>query len=140
MCRIVDWNDRATGGLFGDGAWAVVLQAVQNKDRGILATRLHADGQHQILLYVDGGPSTTGTVGSLRMKGAEVFRLAVTNLTAVFEELLATTGHEASDIDWVVPHQANRRILEATARKMGIDMSRLRSSVGEGKGETGRVN
>src|SRR3546814_3659250 len=97
----------------------------QNEDRGILATRLHADGQHQSLLYVDGGPSTTGTVGSLRMKGAEVFRLAVTNLTAVFEELLATTGHEASDIDWVVPHQANRRILEATARKMGIDMSRM---------------
>src|SRR3546814_257925 len=125
MSRIVDWNDRATCVLFGDGAGAVVLQAVQNEDRGILATRLHADGQHQSLLYVDGGPSTTGTVGSLRMKGAEVFRLAVPNLTAVFEELLATTGHEASDIDWVVPHQANRRILEATARKMGIDMSRM---------------
>src|SRR3546814_2544658 len=94
MSRIVDWNDRATCVLFGDGAGAVVLQAVQNEDRGILATRLHADGQHQSLLYVDGGPSTTGTVGSLRMKGAEVFRLAVTNLTAVLEELLATTGQD----------------------------------------------
>src|SRR3546814_7195846 len=116
MCRIVDWNDRATGGLFGDGAGAVVLQAVQNEDRGILATRLHADGQHQSMLYVDGGPSTTGTVGSPRMKGAEVFRLAVRNLTAVFEEFLHTTGHEASDIDWVVQHPARRRILEESTR------------------------
>src|SRR3546814_2239386 len=108
---------------------AVVLQAGQNEDLCIVATRLHDDCQHQSLRYVDGGPSRTGTVGSLRMKGAEVFRLAVTNLTAVFEELLATTGHEASDIDWVVPHQANRRILEATARKMGIDMSRMNVTI-----------
>jgi 3-oxoacyl-[acyl-carrier-protein] synthase III len=117
--RILDWNDRTTCVLFGDGAGAVVLQA-QAGERGILATRLHADGRHNGLLYVDGGPSTTGTVGKVRMKGSEVFRHAVTNLAAVMREVLAETGHDAADVDWVVPHQANARILDATARKLGL--------------------
>ncbi|MFM9851542.1 MAG: beta-ketoacyl-ACP synthase III [Sphingomonadaceae bacterium] len=117
--RILDWEDRTTCVLFGDGAGAVVLRG-ETGDRGILATRLHADGRHNALLYVDGGPSTTGTVGKLRMKGSEVFRHAVTNLAAVLREVLADTGHDASDIDWVVPHQANARILDATARKLGL--------------------
>jgi 3-oxoacyl-[acyl-carrier-protein] synthase III len=117
--RILDWGDRATCVLFGDGAGAVVLQA-QEGERGILATRLHADGRHNGLLYVDGGPSTTGTVGKVRMKGSEVFRHAVTNLASVMREVLAETGLTADDIDWVVPHQANARILDATARKLGL--------------------
>jgi 3-oxoacyl-[acyl-carrier-protein] synthase III len=117
--RILDWKDRTTCVLFGDGAGAVVLRA-QEGDRGILATRLHADGRHNGLLYVDGGPSTTGTVGKVRMKGSEVFRHAVTNLASVMREVLAETGHEAADVDWVVPHQANARILDATARKLGL--------------------
>jgi 3-oxoacyl-[acyl-carrier-protein] synthase-3 len=128
--RILDWEDRATCVLFGDGAGAVVLKAIESgdtdtDDRGILATRLHADGRHNSLLYVDGGPSTTGTVGKLRMKGKEVFRHAVVNLAAVLNETLAATGHEAGDIDWVVPHQANKRILDATAKKLGLDPARV---------------
>jgi 3-oxoacyl-[acyl-carrier-protein] synthase III len=118
--RILDWEDRATCVLFGDGAGAVVLRAEETEGRGILATRLHADGRHNDLLYVDGGPSTTGTVGKLRMKGREVFRHAVTNLANVLEESLAAAGHDVSEIDWVVPHQANKRILDATARKLGL--------------------
>ncbi len=106
--------------LFGDGAGAVVLKAEEGGDRGILATRLHADGRHNELLYVDGGPSTTGTVGKLRMKGKEVFRHAVVNLADVLNEVLDAAGHRAEDIDWVVPHQANKRILDATARKLGL--------------------
>ena len=122
--RIVDWEDRTTCVLFGDGAGAVVLEAREDNDsaepRGILATRLHADGAHNQLLYVDGGPSTTGTVGKLRMKGKEVFRHAVTNLAEVLGEVLADVGLAIADIDWVVPHQANARILHATARKLGL--------------------
>ena len=117
--RILDWEDRATCVLFGDGAGAVVLKA-EASDRGILATRLHADGRHNELLFVDGGPSTTQTVGKLRMKGREVFRHAVVNLADVLNEVLSDAGLEASDIDWVVPHQANARILDATARKLGL--------------------
>jgi 3-oxoacyl-[acyl-carrier-protein] synthase-3 len=117
--RILDWEDRATCVLFGDGAGALVLGAEQT-DGGILATRLHADGRHNDLLFVDGGPSTTGTVGKVRMKGREVFRHAVVNLAGVLNEVLAAAGLSASDVDWVVPHQANARILDATARKLGL--------------------
>lgn len=128
--RILDWEDRTTCVLFGDGAGAMVLEAreVDPADAaapGVLATRLHADGAHNQLLYVDGGASTTGTVGKLRMKGREVFRHAVTNLAAVLEEVLADTGHVSSDIDWVVPHQANYRILDATARKLGLPAEKV---------------
>jgi 3-oxoacyl-[acyl-carrier-protein] synthase-3 len=121
--RILDWEDRATCVLFGDGAGAVVIEAQESDEtsgRGILATRLHADGRHNGLLYVDGGPSTTGTVGKLRMKGQEVFRHAVVNLAAVMEESLSAAGLVSADVDWVVPHQANARILDATARKLGL--------------------
>ncbi|HEV2569966.1 beta-ketoacyl-ACP synthase III [Sphingomonas sp.] len=117
--RILDWEDRATCVLFGDGAGAIVLGA-EESDRGVLATRLHADGSHNELLYVDGGPSTTGTVGKLRMKGREVFRHAVVNLAAVMNEALDAAGLTPEDVDWVVPHQANARILDATARKLGL--------------------
>ena len=117
--RILDWDDRGTCVLFGDGAGALVLRA-EDGDRGILATRLHADGRHNELLYVDGGPSTTGTVGKLRMKGREVFRHAVKNLADVLNEVLAAAGLTTADVDWVVPHQANARILDATAKKLGL--------------------
>ncbi len=120
--RILDWDDRTTCVLFGDGAGAVVLEArdVAEDGPGILATRLHADGAHNGLLYVDGGPSSTGTVGHVRMKGPEVFRHAVVNLAQVLREVLADQGLTCADIDWVVPHQANQRILDATARKLGL--------------------
>jgi len=117
--RILDWQDRATCVLFGDGAGALVLRAEEG-ERGILATKLHADGRHNDLLFVDGGPSTTGTVGKLRMKGREVFRHAVINLAAVMNEVLEGAGLTAADVDWVVPHQANARILDATAKKLGL--------------------
>jgi 3-oxoacyl-[acyl-carrier-protein] synthase-3 len=130
--RILDWEDRGTCVLFGDGAGAVVLGPVdgpadgQLKDaRGILATKLHADGRHNELLYVDGGPSTTGTVGKLRMKGREVFRHAVTNLASVMGEVLDIAGLTTDDIDWLVPHQANARILDATARKLGLSPEKV---------------
>jgi len=128
--RILDWEDRTTCVLFGDGAGALVLEArtVADDDRqapGIIASRLHADGQHNQLLYVDGGPSTTGTVGKVRMKGREVFRHAVVNLASVLEEVLAASGYAPSDIDWVVPHQANFRILDATARKLGLPAEKV---------------
>ena len=123
--RILDWEDRATCVLFGDGAGALVLRAEETEDRGILATRLHADGRHNQLLYVDGGVSTTGTVGKLRMKGKEVFRHAVTNLADVLNEVLAVSGHEPGEVDWVVPHQANKRILDATAKKLGLAPERV---------------
>ena len=117
--RILDWEDRGTCVLFGDGAGALVLKAEEGT-RGILATRLHADGRHNDLLYVDGGPSTTGTVGKLRMKGREVFRHAVKNLADVLNEVLAAADLTSADVDWVVPHQANARILDATAKKLGL--------------------
>ncbi|HEX8401304.1 MAG TPA: beta-ketoacyl-ACP synthase III [Allosphingosinicella sp.] len=123
--RLLDWEDRTTCVLFGDGAGAILLQAQDTEDRGILATKLHADGRHNDLLYVDGGVSTTGTVGKLRMKGREVFRHAVTNLADVLTEVLAASGHHASEVDWVVPHQANKRILDATAKKLGLDPNRV---------------
>ena len=120
--RILDWEDRTTCVLFGDGAGAIVLESrdVPEDGPGVLYTQLHADGAHNELLYVDGGPSTTGTVGKLRMKGREVFRHAVTNLASVLQTVLAETGFAVEDIDWVVPHQANARILDATARKLGL--------------------
>jgi 3-oxoacyl-[acyl-carrier-protein] synthase-3 len=117
--RILDWDDRATCVLFGDGAGALVLRA-EETESGILATKLHADGRHNDLLFVDGGPSTTGTVGKLRMKGREVFRHAVVNLAGVLNEVLSEAGLTAEDVDWVVPHQANARILDATAKKLGL--------------------
>jgi 3-oxoacyl-[acyl-carrier-protein] synthase III len=122
--RILDWEDRATCVLFGDGAGAIVLCG-EVGTRGALATRLHADGKHNELLYVDGGPSTTGTVGKLRMKGREVFRHAVTNLANVMTETLAAADIEAGDVDWVVPHQANARIIDATAKKLGLDPAKV---------------
>jgi 3-oxoacyl-[acyl-carrier-protein] synthase-3 len=125
--RILDWEDRTTCVLFGDGAGAVVLEAQEVADDGpgILASRLHADGAHKDMLYVDGGPSTTGTVGKLRMKGREVFRHAVVNLANVLTEVLDETGVSAADIDWVVPHQANARILDATARKLDLPAEKV---------------
>jgi len=123
--RILDWDDRTTCVLFGDGAGAMVLEAIEvdpadTSAPGIIASRLHADGAYNDMLYVDGGPSTTQTVGKLRMKGREVFRHAVVNLASVLEEVLVEAGLTAADIDWVVPHQANIRILDATARKLSL--------------------
>lgn len=122
--RILDWEDRATCVLFGDGAGALVLVA-EERDRGVLATRLHADGRHNDLLFVDGGPSTTGTVGKLRMKGREVFRHAVIKLADVLSEVMGAAGLSADDVDWVVPHQANARILDATAKKLGLPPEKI---------------
>ncbi|WP_375419835.1 beta-ketoacyl-ACP synthase III [uncultured Sphingomonas sp.] len=126
--RILDWEDRGTCVLFGDGAGAVVLEGQESDadtGRGILVTKLHADGRHNDLLYVDGGPSTTGTVGKLRMKGREVFRHAVVNLASVMDESLGLVGMTSADIDWLVPHQANARILDATARKLGLSPDKV---------------
>lgn len=128
--RILDWEDRTTCVLFGDGAGAVVLEASSAENTGpdapgILGTRLHADGAQHDLLYVDGGPSTTQTVGHVRMKGPEVFRHAVVNLAEVLREVIEDAGISVSDIDWVVPHQANARILDATARKLGISPDKV---------------
>ena len=128
--RILDWEDRATCVLFGDGAGALVL-AAEEGERGILATKLHADGRHNDLLFVDGGPSTTGTVGKLRMKGREVFRHAVVNLADVLNEVLVEAGLSAADVDWVVPHQSNARILDATARKLGLPAEKVVVTVDE---------
>ncbi len=126
--RILDWEDRGTCVLFGDGAGAIVLEARDSDDPqapGILATKLHADGAHNQLLYVDGGVSTTGTAGKLRMKGKEVFRHAVNNLSSVLGEVLDEVGLVATDIDWLVPHQANARILDATAKKLNLPASKV---------------
>jgi 3-oxoacyl-[acyl-carrier-protein] synthase-3 len=127
--RILDWEDRTTCVLFGDGAGAIVLEGQESAgapdDRGILAVRLHADGRHNGLLYVDGGPSTTGTVGKLRMKGREVFRHAVVNLASVLTETMAVAGLDPTAIDWLVPHQANARILDATAKKLGLSPDKV---------------
>jgi len=127
--RILDWEDRTTCILFGDGAGAVVLEACEgdgsSADRGVLSTHLHSDGRYHDMLYVDGGPSTTGLVGHLRMEGREVFKHAVVNLAAVVDEALAANGIEPAAIDWFVPHQANRRIIDATARKLGLDDSKV---------------
>jgi 3-oxoacyl-[acyl-carrier-protein] synthase III len=122
--RILDWKDRGTCVLFGDGAGAVVLEGQQQEgkatDRGILTTHLRSDGRHQSKLYVDGGPSSTQTVGSLRMEGREVFKHAVGMITDVIEDAFKATGMTAEDIDWFVPHQANKRIIDASAHKLHI--------------------
>ncbi|HET9615743.1 MAG TPA: beta-ketoacyl-ACP synthase III [Pseudolabrys sp.] len=122
--RILDWNDRTTCVLFGDGAGAVVLEAQEqpgtSADRGILTTHLRSDGRHKAKLYVDGGVSSTQTVGHLRMEGREVFKHAVAMITDVIEDAFAATGTSASDIDWFVPHQANKRIIDGSAHKLGI--------------------
>ena len=125
--RLLDWEDRGTCVLFGDGAGAVVLAAqdVAEDGPGILASRLHSDGTYKDMLYVDGGPATTGTVGLLRMKGREVFRHAVVNLAEVLTEVLEDAGVSTQELDWVVPHQANARILDATARKLGLPPERM---------------
>ncbi|WP_029012992.1 beta-ketoacyl-ACP synthase III [Niveispirillum irakense] len=127
--RILDWTDRTTCVLFGDGAGAVVLRATDGEgtaqDQGILSTHLHSEGEHHDLLYVDGGPSSTQTVGHLRMRGQEVFKHAVVNLTEVVREALQANGLEAQDIDWLVPHQANRRIIEGTGRKLKLSPEKV---------------
>ncbi|TIW55024.1 MAG: ketoacyl-ACP synthase III [Mesorhizobium sp.] len=122
--RILDWNDRSTCVLFGDGAGALVLEAQDGAgaitDRGVLAASLRSDGAHKDKLFVDGGPSTTGTVGHLRMEGREVFKHAVGMITDVIEATFGEAGITAQDLDWFVPHQANKRIIDASARKLGI--------------------
>jgi 3-oxoacyl-[acyl-carrier-protein] synthase-3 len=127
--RILDWTDRGTCVLFGDGAGAVVLKRGEGEgrtsDRGILSTHLHSDGRYHDLLYVDGGPSSTQTAGYLRMQGQEIFRHAVVKLHDVVLEALAANGFAVSDIDWLVPHQANRRIMTGTARRLGISEDRV---------------
>ncbi len=127
--RILDWEDRSTCVLFGDGAGAVVLKTEEGKgdtsDRGVLSTHLHSDGTLHDLLYVDGGPSSTGKVGYLRMEGREVFRHAVTKMSDVVLEALDATSLKAEEIDWFVPHQANKRIIDGTARKLGVSPDRV---------------
>lgn len=122
--RILDWEDRTTCVLFGDGAGAVVLEGQDgvgmSNDRGVLTSHLRSDGSHMEKLYVDGGPSTTGTVGHLRMQGREVFKHAVAMITDVIEDAFAATGLTADDIDWFIPHQANKRIIDASAKKLNI--------------------
>ena len=122
--RILDWSDRSTCVLFGDGAGAVVLEAAEGEgtaaDRGVLTSHLHSDGRLKDLLYTDGGPATTGTTGMVRMRGREVFRHAVGKLSEVIEESLAALSLAPADLDWIVPHQANQRILDGTARKMSL--------------------
>ena len=127
--RILDWEDRTTCVLFGDGAGAVVLQAEEGNgttdDHGVLASKLHSDGRHHDLLYVDGGPSWTQTTGFLRMEGSQVFKHAVRNLSSVVKETLDLVDLKEESIDWVVPHQANKRILDGTAKKLGIDPAKV---------------
>ena len=127
--RILDWRDRSTCVLFGDGAGAVVVEAQKLNgaltDRGILAVSLRSDGRYRDKLYVDGGPSSTGTVGHVRMDGREVFRHAVTKIGEVIGATLSQSGYKASDIDWFVPHQANKRILDGAARKLGLNPERI---------------
>jgi len=127
--RILDWDDRGTCVLFGDGAGAVVLRAEEgtgtSADRGVLANALHSDGRQHDILYVDGGPSSTRTTGFLRMEGKEVFKHAVVNMAAVVGEVLAKAGFETKDIDWLVPHQANKRIIDGTGRKLGLPPERV---------------
>jgi len=132
--RILDWTDRGTCGLFGDGGGAVVLEAQPEAEaagRGILISQLRSDGRYKDKLYVDGGPSSTGTVGHLRMEGREVFRHAVGNITDIVESALAATGLKAGEIDWFVPHQANKRIIDSSGQKLGIDPAKVVSTVGK---------
>jgi 3-oxoacyl-[acyl-carrier-protein] synthase III len=127
--RILDWTDRTTCVLFGDGAGAIVLEAQEgegtNADRGVLTTQLRSDGAHRDKLFVDGGPSTTGTVGHLRMEGREVFKHAVGMITDVIVSAFDATGFTADDVDWLVPHQANKRIIDGSARKLGIPLEKV---------------
>lgn len=127
--RILDWTDRTTCVLFGDGAGAVILEAGEGEgktsDRGVLTSNLRSDGSHKDKLYVDGGPSTTGTVGHLRMEGREVFKHAVGMITDVIEAAFEATGTTADDLDWLVPHQANRRIIDGSAKKLGIPSEKV---------------
>ena len=127
--RILDWQDRSTCVLFGDGAGAVVMRVTEtdggNSDRYVLSTHIHSDGRHRDLLYVDGGPSSTQTVGHLRMSGREVFKHAVKLLAGAVDEALAANAMVAEDIDWLVPHQANRRIMDATQRKLGLPAEKM---------------
>jgi 3-oxoacyl-[acyl-carrier-protein] synthase-3 len=125
MSRILDWNDRSTAVLFGDGAGAVVLQSHETKDRGIIGSLLRTDGCGYDDLYVSGGPSTTQTTGTIKMKGSEVFRNAVTRLGEAVEEILKIHGISQDEIDWLVPHQANKRIIDATAKKLGLPDSKV---------------
>jgi 3-oxoacyl-[acyl-carrier-protein] synthase III len=131
--RILDWTDRSTCVLFGDGAGAVVLDAQDQPDmaaaRGILTVRLRSDGRYKSKLYVDGGPSSTGTVGRLRMEGREVFRHAVSMITDVVEDAFKATGYTADDIDWFIPHQANKRIIDSSAHKLGIAPAKIVTTV-----------
>jgi 3-oxoacyl-[acyl-carrier-protein] synthase-3 len=129
MSRLMDWTDRTTCVLFGDGAGAIVLRAQEGGERGVLNTKIYSDGRLHDLLYVDGGPSTTRTTGHLRMQGKEVFRHAVTNIASAIEASAAEAGLAVADIDWFVPHQANQRILDGTAKKLGIPASRVISTV-----------
>jgi 3-oxoacyl-[acyl-carrier-protein] synthase-3 len=137
--RILDWSDRTTCVLFGDGAGAVVLEAQSQpgtrEDRGILASHLRSDGRHKCKLYVDGGPSSTQTVGHLRMEGRAVFKHAVAMITDVIEDAFKATGYGPDDIDWFVPHQANQRIIDDSARKLGIAPEKVVSTV-SGHGNT----
>jgi 3-oxoacyl-[acyl-carrier-protein] synthase-3 len=127
--RILDWTDRGTCVLFGDGAGAIVLETQEQpgtrEDRGVLTTHLRSDGRHKMKLYVDGGPSTTQTVGHLRMEGREVFRHAVAMISDVVEDAFKATGYSAANIDWFVPHQANKRIIDGSAHKLGIDPAKV---------------
>lgn len=127
--RLLDWNDRSTCVLFGDGAGAVVLKAAEGKgdssDRGVLSTHLHSDGRQHDLLYANGGPSLNQVAGVVKMEGQEVFRHAVNRLSGVLKEALQANGLSASDVDWLVPHQANRRILDSTARKLGLPPEKM---------------
>jgi 3-oxoacyl-[acyl-carrier-protein] synthase-3 len=131
--RLLDWTDRGTCVLFGDGAGAVVMDAQElagtHDDRGVLIVRLRSDGRHKMKLYVDGGPSSTGTVGHLRMEGREVFRHAVAMITDVVEDALKATGYTAEDIDWFIPHQANKRIIDGSAHKLGIAPAKIVTTV-----------
>ena len=133
--RILDWSDRTTCVLFGDGAGAVVIEAQQQpgtrEDRGILTTHLRSDGRHKSKLYVDGGPSSTKTVGHLRMEGRAVFKHAVAMITDVIEDAFRATGYTAADVDWFVPHQANQRIIDDSAHKLGIAPEKVVSTVGQ---------
>jgi 3-oxoacyl-[acyl-carrier-protein] synthase-3 len=133
--RILDWTDRTTCVLFGDGAGAVVLEAQQQAggrdDRGILTAHLRSDGRHKSKLYVDGGPSSTQTVGHLRMEGRAVFKHAVAMITDVIEDAFRATGYTAADVDWFVPHQANQRIIDDSARKLGIAPAKVISTVSQ---------
>ncbi len=133
--RLLDWTDRTTCVLFGDGAGAVVVKAAEgegtNADQGILTAHLHSDGRYKDKLYVDGGPSSTGTTGHVRMEGREVFRHAVVNIAETIKESLTATGLSVDDIDWFVPHQANKRILDGTAKRIGLPPEKVVMTVGE---------